>query len=32
MKKQVSIYGVSVEQTIRKKYRIKANSREEALK
>lgn len=32
MKKQVSIYGVSVEQTVRKKYRIQAHSREEALK
>ena len=32
MKKQVKIYGVSVEQTVRKKYRIQANSEEEALK
>lgn len=32
MKKQVKIYGVSVEQTVRKKYRIQAHSREEALK
>lgn len=32
MKKQLKIYGVSVEQTVRKKYRIQAHSREEALK
>lgn len=32
MKNQLKIYGVSVEQTVRKKYRIKAQSREEALK
>ena len=32
MKKQIKIYGVSVEQTVRKKYRIQANSEEEALK
>ena len=32
MKKQVKIYGVSVEQTVRKKYRIQAQTEEEALK
>ena len=32
MKKQTKIYGVSVEQTVRKKYKIQAQTEKEALK
>lgn len=32
MKKQTKIYGISVEQTVRKKYKIQAQTEQEALK
>lgn len=32
MEKQMNIYGVSVEQTVRKQYRIQARTEKEALK